>query len=106
MATASIRMLAPASNAAPSFGRVIARLASVIPSSRMNTVALSWAGSMSKSVHGVVHGQFVGNGHGRQFTTLATTVSMPSGRESLIAMTRITVEVVPAGMDTSDGNSG
>src|SRR2546426_386428 len=106
MAVASMRMGSPGEKLAPFFGFVMTRLVLVIPSSRMNTVALSWAGSMSKSVHGAVHGQFVGDGHGRQFTTLATTVSMPSGRESLIAMTRITVEAAPAGMDTSDGKVG
>ena len=31
---------------------------------------------------------------------------MPSGTESLIAVTRITVEVTPAGMDTSQGKIG
>src|SRR3989442_15661449 len=106
MAVASMRMGSPGEKLAPSFGFVMTRLVLVISSSRMNTVALSWAGSMSKSVHGAVHGQVVGDGHGRQLTTLATTVSMPSVGETFFAMKRITVGAAPAEMDTSDAEVG
>src|SRR5213083_2209568 len=100
---ASMRIVWPAAKVAPPLGLVIVKLAVVIPSSRMNTVACSCAGSTSPAKHGMPSG---GSVRGGQFEIFATRVSMPSGIWSLLGTTRILVETEPAGTVTIHGKYG
>ena len=100
---ASMRIVSPAAKVALAFGLVMVRLAVVIPSSRMNTVACSCAGSISPAKQGMPSG---GSVKGGQFEIFATTVSMPSGIWSLLGTTRISVETAPAEIVAIHGKYG
>src|SRR3989442_15433723 len=103
MAMASMKMVVSDTKAAPSLGLVMVRLAVVIPSSRMKTVACSRAGSISPAKQGMPSG---GSVRGGQFEIFATRVSIPSGIWSLLGTTRILVETEPAGIVTIHGKYG
>src|SRR6266550_9507809 len=103
MAMASMRMGVSDPKAAPSLGLVMVRLAVVVPSSRMNTVACSPAESISPAKQGMPIG---GSVKGGQFEIFATRVSMPSGIWSLMGTTRILVETAPVGTVTIHGKYG
>src|SRR5437867_10738346 len=85
---ASMRIVWPAAKVAPPLGLVIVKLAVVIPSSRMNTVACSCAGSTSPAKHGMPSG---GSVRGGGFENFATRGSVPSGVWLLLGKTRILV---------------
>src|SRR5207249_11570177 len=98
-----MRMVPVGGRLGPPVRVVIRRSVRVMPSSRINTVALGYAGSISNRWQGMPMGGSVSGG---QLEILATTVSIPSGRLSGIGTTRIVVDDEPAGMLTSQGNCG